>query len=338
MKATTKFTLWLVFGLLLGAVSFAALVVGVVMVTKRKPKWIFGSKKRFRRPKNRIVFSLSTIPSRLPAIEPTVRSLLGSTVRPNVVYLVLPRTSAREKTVYKIPGWLKRLDAAEDALKILRPDQDYGPITKIYPVLTQEPHPETMLLLADDDELYPKDYHEDLVRFADMYPDAAVGYRGVRLANGTWPKDSITNGQDVDILETYTGVVYRRKFLEGIMPFPQDSPCFFTDDIVLAAQLRRLNVAKRTLPGLPLGHPKGAGNPHSPLQPRNDVAAVKPLSDMNMYRGNRNQKCLEEIWTPVERKRDEHPVPGVRGDSVLQSVSKPAGGGAKRAGAGAARS
>lgn len=302
MKAATRVTLWLVFGLLLGAVSFVAIVVAAVLVTKRKPRWIFGARKRFRRPKNRIVFSLSTIPSRLPAIEPTLLSLLRSTVRPNVVYLVLPRTSAREKTVYKIPRWLKRLEASEDALKLLRPETDYGPITKVYPVLEEEKHPETMLLLADDDEWYPEAYHEDLVRFAEMNPNAAVGYRGVCVgAGGSWPEHSVTNGQDVDVLETYTGVVYRRKFLEGLVPFPQDSPCFFTDDIVLAAHLRKLGVPKHTLPGLPLGHAKGAGNPHSPLKPRNDVAAVKPLSDMNLYRGNRNQLCLSAVWAPPRR-------------------------------------
>ena len=53
-----------------------------------------------------VFVGLTTLPSRIGKLRPTVESLLGQTLRPDRVLVCVPRRSIREDREYVIPGWL----------------------------------------------------------------------------------------------------------------------------------------------------------------------------------------------------------------------------------------
>lgn len=79
-----------------------------------------------------VVVSLTTIPSRIDHLLPTLLSLLTQTVPPDAILLCIPQTSLREPSKpYVIPPWLEHMDM----VKIIRSSEDYGPSTKLIPAV-----------------------------------------------------------------------------------------------------------------------------------------------------------------------------------------------------------
>ena len=81
-----------------------------------------------------VVVTLTTLPSRIDRIEPTLKSLLRQTIRPRAIRLNVPATSRREGSAYRVPERLRRLRS----IAIVRVD-DYGPATKLIPALQDSP-------------------------------------------------------------------------------------------------------------------------------------------------------------------------------------------------------
>jgi len=253
----------------------------------------------------RIVFSMTTTPGRFPHVHSTVESLLRSSLKPDAVYLHLPRVSSKTGEMYPVVMSDELIQLAKKyptVLRINRVDTDVGPFTKLWPTLELEKDTETLIITADDDEWYPVKYHADLVQAALDRPDWAVAYRGIKVTNTNKGKYDFINGNDeytdVDVLEGYTGAVYRRGFFStDIEPPAPDSPCMTTDDIWVSAYLRSRGVPRVLIPGgLPMGHPGGLGNAKHPMSARIEVAAIDPLSAGNFESGNRNAQCLCETW------------------------------------------
>jgi hypothetical protein len=68
-----------------------------------------------------LVVTLTTLPSRIERLQPTIKSLLNQTVRPAAIRLNVPPWSKRERQPYTVPEWLARLQA----VTICRTD-DFG--------------------------------------------------------------------------------------------------------------------------------------------------------------------------------------------------------------------
>lgn len=118
------------------------------------------------------VFSLTTIPSRLPHIDDTLKSLLRQTLAPREIRLNVPKYSKREQCAYEVPEHLLELSA----LKIVE-CEDYGPATKYIPSILQLP-PEQRIVVVDDDRSYPPNLLADLVAASDANPEAAFSFCG----------------------------------------------------------------------------------------------------------------------------------------------------------------
>ena len=99
--------------------------------------------------RSEIVVTLTTTPSRIGLLAPTLKSLLDQTRMPARIVLNLPRFSTREQVPYVVPAELETLDS----LQIRRCD-DLGPATKLIPSVLNEP-PDTPLVVVDDDRIYP---------------------------------------------------------------------------------------------------------------------------------------------------------------------------------------
>ena len=57
--------------------------------------------------KNKLIVSLTTIPSRINLLEPVLDSLLNQTVKPDLIYLNIPRKYNRFDNCSKIPSFIK---------------------------------------------------------------------------------------------------------------------------------------------------------------------------------------------------------------------------------------
>ena len=100
---------------------------------------------------NKIAVCLTTIPSRIKNIIPTINSILLQTMKPEKICLFIPYKSKREGCKYKIPKIIKN----NKLITIIR-CEDYGPITKILPAIKQKDLVGYKLVVMDDDTFYHK--------------------------------------------------------------------------------------------------------------------------------------------------------------------------------------
>lgn len=117
------------------------------------------------------VISLTSLPSRLPFIATTLKSLLRQNRLPARIRLNLPAFSRREQAAYVIPDWLKNLQSVE-----IVPCEDSGPATKLIPSLALPP--DSMIVVVDDDRIYPANLIADLEAAAAGDSHAAFGFSG----------------------------------------------------------------------------------------------------------------------------------------------------------------
>lgn len=210
--------------------------------------------------KSDCIVSLTTIPSRLPFLQDTLKSLLRQQVPPARIHLNMPRVSKREGTAYEVPDWLSRLQSVH-----IVACEDHGPATKFLPTLLTEPAGRK-IVVVDDDRIYPANLIADLDAAATARPDAAFGLSG-------WlaPEDLIDRpttlysnlferppapirglrqrtARPIDILQGMSGYLVRPRFFDlGRLADYRDAPpaAFFVDDVWLSGHCR---VPKYVLP------------------------------------------------------------------------------------------
>jgi hypothetical protein len=123
------------------------------------------------------VVSLSTVPERLAngLLEPTIRTLLQQTLLLPIV-VAIPWHSKRfpEKT-YEVPEWLRRTAGVH-----ITRCEDWGPATKLIAALDLVSDRD-FIITVDDDTLYHPQLVENLVRYAEAVPGAAIAHAGHRL-------------------------------------------------------------------------------------------------------------------------------------------------------------
>jgi hypothetical protein len=199
-----------------------------------------------------LVVCLTTIPSRMPYLADTLKSLLLQTRPPREIQLNIPAFSRREDVAYVVPSWLEALHC----VRIVR-CSDFGPATKFIPTLLAEP-PDRLVVVVDDDRIYPARLIEDLEQAAHENPRAAFGTCGWIV-----PKDLIdrpTNfsnlsrrppapimstalrqPREVDILKGVSGYIVRPRFFDlRVLSDYSAAPteAFFADDIWLSGHCK----------------------------------------------------------------------------------------------------
>ncbi len=220
-----------------------------------------------------VVVSLTTIPSRIGLLAPTLRSLLHQTVRPAAIRLNIPHASVRERAAYEIPGWLERLRA----ITIARCD-DYGPATKIIPSLLDS-SPDQRLLIVDDDRIYHRRLIEQLAGHSDSQPDIAVASSGwvvppdltdrptplfaniMNAPPATIRTARIRKATDVDIMHGSAGYLVKPRFFDvaALLDYSHaPAAAFFVDDVWISGHCRARKVVfpgRRTAFQSPHGRP-----------------------------------------------------------------------------------
>jgi hypothetical protein len=100
--------------------------------------------------KDKIIISLTTIPSRINKIEPVIDSLCSQILKPYLIYINIPKKYNRFSECPEIPSFLK----FNKKVRINYIDTDYGPATKfIGSLLNENINSNDIIVITDDDTI-----------------------------------------------------------------------------------------------------------------------------------------------------------------------------------------
>jgi hypothetical protein len=201
----------------------------------------------------RVVVSLTSIPSRLGHVFPTLNSLFLQSRTPTAIHLNLPSLSKREGEAYRVPPEIED----DSRVTVFRCGEDVGPIMKLLPTVEREPDPDTIIVTVDDDVVYPRGMIETLLQEREALPEAALGFRGWRVPeDGHLPgrlilhANQVTRPYQVDVLCGVSGAMYLRRHFGAdffdLSALPPEG--YFVDDLCISGYLHRAGTAKHILP------------------------------------------------------------------------------------------
>lgn len=229
----------------------------------------------------RVVVTYTTIPGRYDDLYRSVRSILDQTVKPDAIYIGIPKISKRLKKEY--PPLSKELLGLveEKSITIVESPHDYGPATKIFGALHSEIDPDTLILSCDDDVIFEKNHLEVLVNLYKLQKEkgirGAITGTGILLKKGL-PFLSIVSslqpfnaykgisgfdipegGRNVDLVFGVSGVLYERsmfpekdKLHDELFAYAlEDDDIFMNDDILISAYLEKNSIKRRIYNGIP---------------------------------------------------------------------------------------
>jgi len=204
----------------------------------------------------RVIVSLSTVPGRINNLRATIRSLLKQTRPPDEIILAVPEFSIREKRPYVVPEYLLRLPR----VRILCSRRDWGPATKFIPAIREElaaGRVNTLIIVVDDDRVYPRDALETYLHYNQQLPGAALCFRGAAMPRTLdWRDARMIKASELrqpEAVAVITGcgsyLIQPRFFDESLWDYsraPQGA--FFMDDIWISGCLTRRKVQKYVVP------------------------------------------------------------------------------------------
>jgi hypothetical protein len=195
----------------------------------------------------KVVFSLTTLPSRINRIGPVINSIKNQTLKPDCIYL-----NVSHGTV--VPDFLKG-----DSAITINFCKDIGPATKLLITLEKETDPETIVITFDDDIYYSSGIAQRLVDSTKNYPNSAIGFNGWNVApvldHGFVDSEFIgpldhNLPKKVDILEGYKSVLYVRKFFDQAIFDYNQAPkeAFYVDDVWFSGHLAKRGIDRIVIP------------------------------------------------------------------------------------------
>ena len=204
----------------------------------------------------RVIASLSTVPDRINNLRPTIRSLLKQTRPPDEIVLAIPEFSVREQRPYVVPEYLLRLPR----VRVLHCAEDWGPATKFIGAIQDElaaGRENSLIMVVDDDRLYPPDALETYLYYSEQLPNAALCFRGAAMPSTLdWDDAKMIYAKDLREprpVAVITGcgsyLIQPRFFDESLWDYsaaPQIA--FYIDDIWISAWLSRRGVKRYVVP------------------------------------------------------------------------------------------
>lgn len=219
--------------------------------------------------KSNIIFSLTSLPSRLEHLVKNVR-LIRDFIPNAIIHLNLPKVVHRlnEKwDINSLPDNIRN----DDNIKIFLID-DMGPISKLLPTLKRVTNPNSVIITIDDDIGYSGDF---LKKFANVAKDENKKYvlipqlnthYNIKKNHLMWIDDKETNNfmkpyindnvirindEYITMVTGYTGVAYPRNIftdnmLDKIEKLSKYDNCKTSDDLVISYVLykNKINLKK----------------------------------------------------------------------------------------------
>ena len=204
----------------------------------------------------RVIASLSTVPDRVGNLGPTIRSLLKQTRPPDEIVLAIPEFSVRERRPYVVPKYILRLPR----VRVLHCPEDWGPATKFIGAIQDEltaGRENTLIMVVDDDRLYPRDALETYLYYSEQLPNAALCFRGAAMPSTLdWDDAKMIYGRDlrqpcpVAVITGCGSYIVRPRFFDRSLWDYSGAPsvAFYIDDIWISAWLSRRGVKRYVIP------------------------------------------------------------------------------------------
>jgi len=254
-----------------------------------------------------IYISLTTIPSRIPALHNTLRCLLNQTVLPEKIILNIPQEYiCYADTVIEIPD-----EIMNNPRILVNRCKDYGPVTKITGLYKSEIYSQItykdIILVVDDDRDYNPDMISNFLYYHKKYPEFALTVQGWEIEMFTTRRElevkkrmprSIQYIEEgyVDILGGCCGFLLTKTYCDILfsdevfvqMSDPNDSK-FYVDDVWISGFLTVHNIITYMIP-----------NSIGKEEKRNENSTIMPLFDTT--RNQKNRDCIlffqnqYEIW------------------------------------------
>src|SRR5437764_13691514 len=204
----------------------------------------------------RVIVSLSTVPDRINNLRPTIRSLLKQTRPPDEIVLAIPEFSIREQRRYAVPKHISRWPR----MRVLHCRRDWGPATKFIPIVREElgaGRGSTLIMVVDDDRVYPRDALETYLHYNEQLPEAALCFRGAAMPrNLDWRHAKMIRASELrqpQPAAVITGCgsyfIQPRFFDESLWDYSEaPQGAFYMDDIWISGCLARRNVNRYAVP------------------------------------------------------------------------------------------
>jgi len=204
----------------------------------------------------RVIASLTTVPGRINNLRPTIRSLLKQTRPPDEIVLAIPEFSIREQRLYVVPEYLLRLPR----LRVLHCLKDWGPATKFIPIVREElaaGRGDTLIMVVDDDRVYPRDALETYLHYHAQLLEAALCFRGAAMPRTLdWRDARMIRARELRQPEpaaVMTGcgsyLIQPRFFDESLWDYSKaPQAAFFMDDIWISGCLSCRKVKRYVVP------------------------------------------------------------------------------------------
>jgi hypothetical protein len=204
----------------------------------------------------RVIASLSTVPDRIDNLRPTIRSLLEQTRPPDEIILAIPQFSIREQRAYVVPKYISRLPR----VRVLHCFEDWGPATKFIGAIQDElaaGRQNTLIMVVDDDRLYPRDALETYLHYSEQLPNAALCFRGAAMPSTLdWDDAKMIYAKDlrepfpVAVITGCGSYFVRPRFFDQSLWDYSGAPpvAFYIDDIWISAWLSRRGVKRYVVP------------------------------------------------------------------------------------------
>jgi Glycosyl transferase family 2 len=205
----------------------------------------------------RVIASLSTVPDRINNLRPTIRSLLKQTRPPDEIVLSIPEFSVRENRPYVVPKYISRLPR----VRVLRCRQDWGPATKFIAAIQDElaaGRQNTLIMVVDDDRVYPRDTLQTYLHYSEQLPDAALCFRGAAMPSTLdWDDAKMIRASElreprpVAVITGCGSYLIRPRFFDESLWDYSVAPqvVFPIDDIWISGWLSRRGVKRYVVPG-----------------------------------------------------------------------------------------
>jgi Glycosyl transferase family 2 len=244
---------------ILGALGLKRLfpVIRNVRTRRRQVRFIHGTLASGRKSDDpRVIVSLSTVPDRIENLRPTIRSLLKQTRPPDEIVLAIPEFSVRERRPYVVPKYILRLPR----VRVLHCPEDWGPATKFIGAIQDElaaGRENTLIMVVDDDRLYPRDALETYLYYSEQLPNAALCFRGAAMPSTLdWDDAKMIYGRDlrepcpVAVITGCGSYIVRPRFFDRSLWDYSGAPsvAFYIDDIWISAWLSRRGVKRYVIP------------------------------------------------------------------------------------------
>jgi hypothetical protein len=203
-----------------------------------------------------LFLSMTSIPSRIGKLNPTINSLLRQDLfAPVLVYL--PVKSRVEEKAFEPLCFLNN----PPYVQIRWVDVDFGPATKYIPALLETsglPHP-PLILVVDDDVIYPPDFVRNFWEAHQRMPHAALCMRGWMVPKDLdWAHSPTVFGSEILAGPQRTGIITathgyllcaNMTDVEALRGFTALSPeISFVDDVWISGHLSQQHVQKYIIP------------------------------------------------------------------------------------------